>query len=344
VTPLDPVTVGVAPAKQPILVVDRLEKRFPLGRSAGDVVGRRARRSIVAVDGVSLHLLPNEVLGVVGESGCGKSTLARCLVGLYAPDGGRIVFDGHDVGKPSRELARELHRRVQMVFQDPFTSLNPLIPIGAAILEAGKVHGRVNGDAAAFTGHYLDLVGLPRSMADRRPRALSGGQRQRAAIARALAVGPDVLIADEAVSALDVSIQAQILNLFERLSAELGLAMIFISHDLAVVSHIADRVAIMYLGRIVEEGPVDSVFRSPRHPYTRALLDSHPDPFATRRTIDIAPIAGDVPSPIAIPTGCRFRGRCQFREEVCVTDDPSLRLVAGDSHRAACHVLPFGGG
>jgi oligopeptide/dipeptide ABC transporter ATP-binding protein len=333
-----------AGAEEPILVVENLEKRFPVGRNASDVVGRRPRRSIVAVDGVSLHLLRNEVLAVVGESVCGKSTLARCLVALYAPDGGRILFDGRDVSKPSGQVARDLHRRVQMVFQDPYSSLNPQMSIGAAIVEAGKVHGRVNGDAAEFAGHYLDLVGLPRGFAGRRPRALSGGQRQRAAIARALAVGPDVLVADEVVSALDVSIQAQILNLFSRLSAELGLAMIFISHDLAVVSHIANRVAIMYLGRIVEEGPVASVFRSPRHPYTRALLDSHPDPFATRRTIDIAPIAGDVPSPLAIPSGCRFRGRCPYRVETCVTDDPVLRPVVGAGHRAACHVLPFGGG
>ena len=342
-TGLDPGDAARSDERRPILVVEGLEKRFPVGRTPTDVVGRRPGRSIVAVDGVSLHLLPNEVLGIVGESGCGKSTLARCLVALYEPDGGRILFDGRDVTRPNRELARDLHRRIQMVFQDPFSSLNPLMSIGAAILEAGAVHGRVNGDGDEFTGRYLELVGLSRSMAGRRPRALSGGQRQRAAIARALAVGPEVLVADEAVSALDVSIQAQILNLFTDLSAELGLAMIFISHDLAVVSHIADRVAIMYLGRIVEEGPVSDVFRSPRHPYTRALLDSHPDPFAERRTIDVVPIPGDVPSPMAIPSGCRFRGRCPYRQEVCVTDDPALRPVAGTGHRAACHVLPFGG-
>jgi oligopeptide/dipeptide ABC transporter ATP-binding protein len=325
---------------QPLLVVDRLVKRFPVGRRVGDVLRRREAPSLVAVDGVSFELRRNEVLGIVGESGCGKSTLARCVVSLYQPDEGRILLDGRDVSRPGRAEARELHRRVQMVFQDPFTSLNPLMSIGAAIIEAGKVHGRIDGDDAAFARRYLDLVGLAASMADRRPRALSGGQRQRAAIARALAVAPDVLIADEAVSALDVSIQAQILNLFAKLSDELGLAMVFISHDLAVVSHVADRVAIMYLGRIVEEGPVASVFRAPRHPYTRALLASHPDPFALRRTIDVAPIAGDVPSPIAIPAGCRFKGRCPYREPICDLDDPALRPVGDDAHRAACHVLP----
>jgi oligopeptide/dipeptide ABC transporter ATP-binding protein len=333
-----------APGPDPVLTVTSLKKRFPVDRSLADIARRRSRRSVVAVDDVSLQLLPNEVLGIVGESGCGKSTLARCLVALYEPDGGRIEFDGRDVTRPRGEVARDLHRRVQMVFQDPFTSLNPHMTIGAAILEAGKVHGRVDGGEEEFTARLLELVGLSPSFAGRRPRALSGGQRQRAAIARALAVGPEVLIADEAVSALDVSIQAQILNLFTDLGSRLGLGMIFISHDLAVVSHVADRVAIMYLGRIVEEGPVQTVFRSPQHPYTRALLDAHPDPFSPRSAARAAPIAGDVPSPMAIPSGCRFRGRCPFRQDVCAAEDPRLRSVRGEGHRAACHILPFGSG
>ena len=322
----------------PILVVEALEKWFAAGRSPLDVIRRRPPERVHAVDGVSLHLLPNEVLGIVGESGSGKSTLARCLVALYRPNGGSIVFDGVDVTEAAGQARRDLHGRMQMIYQDPFTSLNPQMSIGTAIGEAGRVHGRTGDD---FVYELLDLVGLPRSFAGRRPRALSGGQRQRAAIARALAVQPEVLIADEAVSALDVSIQAQILNLFAELSDDLGLAMIFIAHDLAVVSHVADRVAIMYLGRIVEEGPVDAVFRSPRHPYTRALLDAHPDPYTLGASDETAAISGDIPSPLDIPSGCRFRTRCPFATDVCETDDPSL-APAGQPHRVACHILPFG--
>ena len=334
-----PVAGSRAPAGDgdPILAVEGLEKWFAVGRSLLAVLRRRPPERVLAVDGVSVHLLPNEVLGIVGESGSGKSTLARCLVALYRPDGGRIVFDGVDVTEARGQQRRDLHGRMQMIYQDPFTSLNPQMSIGAAVEEAGKVHGRAGED---FVGDLLELVGLPRSFAARRPRALSGGQRQRAAIARALAVQPEVLIADEAVSALDVSIQAQILNLFARLSDELGLAMIFIAHDLAVVSHVADRVAIMYLGRIVEEGPVDAVFRTPRHPYTRALLDAHPDPYALGALDETAPISGDIPSPLDIPSGCRFRTRCPYATDICETDDPAL-LPDGDPHRVACHVLPF---
>ena len=322
----------------PILVVEALEKWFGVGRSPLEWIRRQPRQRVHAVDGVSLHLLPNEVLGIVGESGSGKSTLARCLVALYRPDRGSIVFDGVDVTEAAGQSRRDLHGRMQMIYQDPFTSLNPQMSIGAAVEEAGRVHGRDGDD---FVGDLLDVVGLPRSFARRRPRALSGGQRQRAAIARALAVQPEVLIADEAVSALDVSIQAQILNLFAQLSDDLGLAMIFIAHDLAVVSHVADRVAIMYLGRIVEEGPVEAVFRTPRHPYTRALLDAHPDPYALGAADETAAISGDIPSPLDIPSGCRFRTRCPYATDICETDDPAL---APDDrpHRVACHVLPFG--
>ncbi len=330
---------GGARNGDPILVVEALEKWFAVPRSPIDVIRRSPRERVHAVDGVSLQLLPNEVLGIVGESGSGKSTLARCLVALYRPDRGSIHFDGVDVTEAAGQSRRELHGRMQMIYQDPFTSLNPQMSIGAAIEEAGRVHGREGDD---FVGDLLDVVGLPRSFTGRRPRALSGGQRQRAAIARALAVQPEVLIADEAVSALDVSIQAQILNLFSQLSDDLGLAMIFIAHDLAVVSHVADRVAIMYLGRIVEEGPVDAVFKTPRHPYTRALLDAHPDPYALGAADETAPISGDIPSPLDIPSGCRFRTRCPYATDVCAADDPAL-MPDDLPHQVACHVLPFGG-
>lgn len=324
----------------PILEVDDLRKTFPVRRSLADALARRPPDRVTAVDGVSLRLLPNEVLGIVGESGSGKSTLARCLVSLYQPDSGRIRFDGVDITEMRGSERRRVHSRMQMVYQDPFTSLNPQMTIGAAILEAGEVHGRVSGDPDAFVHELLDVVGLVSDVAGRRPRALSGGQRQRAAIARALAVGPEVLIADEAVSALDVSVQAQILNLFADLSDRLGLAMVFIAHDLAVVSHVSDRVAIMYLGRVVEEGDIDEVFEAPQHPYTAGLLAAHPDPYDVQSP-DRVKIRGDVPSPLAIPSGCRFRTRCPHAEPRCETDDPQLLGVEGATHRVACHVLPF---
>lgn len=324
----------------PLLSVRDLVKWFDEDRSFIDIVRRRAADRVIAVDGVSLDLMPNEVLGIVGESGSGKSTLARCVVFLYRANQGQIIFDGEDITDAGRGRLRELHRRMQMVFQDPFTSLNPRMSIGQAILEAGRVHGRVAGDEETFIAELLTTVGLPPALANRRPRSLSGGQRQRAAIARALAVEPEVLIADEAVSALDLSIQAQILNLFSELRNRLGLAMVFIAHDLAVVSHISDRVAIMYLGRIVEEGPIAEVFGYPQHPYTKALLDSHPDPLALGAS-PRASISGDIPSPLAIPKGCRFRTRCPYAEAICEEVDPALESSGQSERRVACHVLPF---
>ena len=296
---------------------------------------------------MSVHLLPNEVLGIVGESGSGKSTLARCLVALYRPDQGSIHFDGVDVTEATGQVRRDLHGRMQMIYQDPFTSLNPQMSIGAAIEEAGRVHGREGGD---FVGDLLDVVGLPRSFTGRRPRALSGGQRQRAAIARALAVQPEVLIADEAVSALDVSIQAQILNLFAQLSDDLGLAMIFIAHDLAVVSHVADRVAIMYLGRIVEEGPVDAVFKTPGIPTPGRC--STPIPIPTRSARPMIFRSGGLPRRPSRGTSRRRSATsrrapagsgpgCPYATDVCETDDPAL-APDDQPHRVACHVLPFG--
>jgi peptide/nickel transport system ATP-binding protein len=323
-----------------LLEVRELSKWFPVRRSLGDRLKKLPPQRVTAVDRVSLDLAPGETLGIVGESGSGKSTLARCLIRLHEADEGSIVFDGIDIRAAGREELRTVRRRVQMVFQDPYTSLNPRLTIGGAILEAGRVHGRAtkeNGER--FVSELLSIVGLSARLAGRRPRELSGGQRQRVAIARALAVGPDVVIGDEAVSSLDVSIQAQMLNLFEELRRRLDLTMIFISHQLSVVSHVADRVTIMYLGRIVEQGPTAAVFQHPQHPYTKGLLDANPDPSLARKRRQPA-ILGELPSPLAIPSGCRFRTRCPFAEEICSAVDPALEPV-GAAHLAACHVLPF---
>jgi ABC-type glutathione transport system ATPase component len=260
-----------------LLEVRGLVKEFGLRRSAAERVTRAEGVSHRAVDDVSLELARGEILGLAGGSGSGKTTLARCITRLVEPDAGSIVLDGVDVRAARGAELRELRRRMQMVFQDPYASLNPRMSVGAALLEAGRVHkrpGSENGDA--FVAAQLERVHLSASMAARRPRELSGGQRQRVAIARALAVGPEVLIADEAVSALDVSVQTQLLNLFLDLREELGVGMIFVAHQLAVLAEVADRVAIMHEGRIVETGPAEEVFRAPRHEYTRALLQAHP--------------------------------------------------------------------
>jgi len=326
---------------EPLLSVRGVEKAFPIRRTLVSRVRRVPQEQVVAVDHVSFELRRGETLGIVGESGSGKSTLARCLIRLYEPDAGRIIFDGTDIARARAAELRALRRRMQMIFQDPYSSLNPRLTVGSALLEAGQVHGRVSsGSEAGFVRELLETVGLTSSTVQQRPRQLSGGQRQRVAIARALAVGPDVLIADEAVSALDVSIQAQILALFEDLKQQLNLTMIFISHQLSVISHVADRVAVMYLGRIVECGPTLQLFASPQHPYTKALLDADPvpDPARTRRR---AAAVGEVPSSLAVPAGCRFRLRCPYSQPICEETDPKLELVGGSRQSAACHVLPF---
>ena len=325
---------------EPILAVRDVAKWFPVRRLLVDRLRKVPAQRVVAVDGVSFDLGARETIGIVGESGSGKSTLARCLIRLHEANEGSILFDGIDVRAAEGNELRNVRRRLQMVFQDPYTSLNPRLSIGGAILEAALVHSRVEKEnGSSFVGGLLETVGLPARLADRRPRELSGGQRQRVAIARALAVGPDVLIGDEAVSSLDVSIQAQILNLFEELRRRLDLTMIFISHQLSVIAHISDTVAIMYLGRIVEQGPTREVFRNPQHPYTRGLLDANPTPDPVHRREQPA-IRGELPSALAIPSGCRFRTRCAFAQEVCSQVDPALEPV-GPTHLAACHVLPF---
>ena len=324
----------------PLLQTTDLVKRFELRQSLASKARREPPRRLVAVDGVSITLPRNSTLGVVGESGSGKTTLARCLTRLVEPDSGSIVFDGTDVSALTAGELQGLRRRIQTVFQDPYTSLNPRMTVGAALSEPLRVHGIADRRSAeGQVAELLDLVGLSPEVARRLPRELSGGQRQRVAIARALAPRPELLVADEAVSALDVSIQAQILNLLVDLTERLGLTMIFISHQLSVIAHIADTVAVMYLGRIVESGPVSSVFEHPQHPYTAALLAANPEIVVERRRRKPA-IRGDIPSPLEIPSGCRFRTRCAFVQDRCATVDPPPALV-GPDHTARCIVLPF---
>ncbi len=326
-----------------LLTIRELKKSFAPGGSRsgrhGDGHGR-----IIALDGVSLAVTKREVLGLVGESGSGKSTLARCIVRLEEPDAGEAFFDGQDVLAADREALRTIRRRMQLIYQDPYSSLNPRMRVGDAIAEAARVHGLVHGRAAevAMVAELLDAVGLSTTDARRYPREMSGGQRQRVAIARSLAVQPNLLIADEAVSALDVSVQAQILNLFSSLSSDRHLAMIFISHQLAVIAQLAHRVAVMYLGRIVEIGDTVDVFDNPRHPYTALLLAAHPtldEP--SHRTAPV--LQGEMPSPDAIPAGCRFRSRCHLAEAICETVDPPP-VEMGNGHTSWCHVLPRASG
>ena len=321
--------------RQPMLIVRDLVKHFPI-RSG--LMGK-VSASVQAVDGVSFEVRKGEVLGVVGESGCGKSTLARLLMRLIIPDAGEMILDGDPVGERGGMSDAGLRRQVQMVFQDSYSSLNPRMPIADTIAFAPKINGTPSREANDRARSLLDQVGLsPAMFARRYPHELSGGQRQRVNIARALAVEPRLVILDEAVSALDKSVEAQVLNLLVDLKARHNLTYIFISHDLNVVRFISDRVAVMYLGRVVETGSVDDIYDRPRHPYTRALLASVPSLDPRRRTTT-TPITGDPPNPINPPSGCRFRTRCPFAEDVCAATAPSFAAIAGgDAHRVACHM------
>ena len=292
---------------------------------------------VTAVDDVSIELAPGEIVGLVGESGCGKSTLGRSIVGLEKPHSGRVLLDGIDLAGLKGAELRERRRAIQYVFQDPYASLNDRQTIGEAIAEALVIKGVKNlGIQRAKTLALLDQVGLPQSMAERYPRELSGGQRQRVAIARSLAVEPRVLICDEPVSALDLSIRAQVMNLFLTLQKDLGVACLFIAHDLALVRQAASRTYVMYLGKIVESGTSNELYGSPGHPYTRALLDSIPSADPRKEALREAPaIFGDIPSPTNPPSGCRFRTRCPHAIATCAETQPPLTAVT-PSHRTAC--------
>jgi oligopeptide/dipeptide ABC transporter ATP-binding protein len=309
-----------------ILELDDVARAFPVRDALG-----RSRGAVRAVDGVSLSVAEGQVLAIVGESGCGKSTLGRVMLRLIEADRGAIRFMGEDLRGLSAAALRRRRRDMQLIFQDPFASLDPRMTVEDAVAEPLRLHGIVpRARERDRVAELLSRVGLRPELARRWPHEFSGGQRQRIAIARALASAPRLIVGDEPVSALDVSVQAQVINLLQDLIAEFRLTFVLISHDLGVVRHIADRVAVMYLGRIVEDGPTDQVFRAPRHPYTRALLAAVPGQGAKA-----VPLEGDVPSPIHPPSGCRFRTRCPFAEAVCAEAVPDL---AGGSHRAACHL------
>ena len=316
-----------------LVEVEDLAKHYPMRRG---LVLARTVGNVRAVDGVSFYLDPGETLALVGESGCGKSTTARLVLRLIEPTAGAVRFEGQDITELRGDPLRKLRRRMQIVFQDPFASLNPRMTVGEILEEPLIVH-RI-GDRRARrerVQQLLGLVGLAPYHAARYPHEFSGGQRQRVGIARALAVEPALVVCDEPVSALDVSIQAQVVNLLKELQGRLGLSYLFIAHDLAVVKHVADRVAVMYLGRIVEVGPKQEVFANPRHPYTRVLLSAIPRPDPHRKLARQVP-GGDVPSPADIPPGCRFNTRCPFVIDRCRVEDPALRPIEPD-HRAACH-------
>jgi oligopeptide/dipeptide ABC transporter ATP-binding protein len=322
----------------PLLVAEHVTKTFRLKRRSRDVLARRPPLSLRALDDVSISLRRGQVLGVVGESGSGKSTLARALVRLIDVDQGRIALGDVDLRAAHGKALRRLRPRIQLVYQDPYSSLNPRMTVGAAIAEPARVHGLIGrGAEDQFVADLLERVGLQHRDAARYPRQLSGGQRQRVAIARALALNPEILIADEPVSALDVSVQAQILNLLSDLQEELDLAILFITHQLAVVSHLATELAVMYLGQIVETGPRRSVFGAPRHPYTIGLLEAQPSIFGPR-TSRAPALRGELPSPLALPSGCRFRTRCKLAQPIChEVEPPAVEVAPG--HYSRCHVL-----
>jgi peptide/nickel transport system ATP-binding protein len=326
----------VAP-ERPLLAVNDLRKHFPI---RGGLLGT-TKAVVQAVDDISFEVRKGETLGIVGESGCGKSTTARLIMHLIAPDAGEVVFDGKPINRPGGIGFKEFYRNVQMVFQDSYASLNPRLPLALSIAFGPLVHGVPKAEALEKAVTLLAQVGLdPAAYAQRYSHEISGGQRQRINIARALALQPRLLVLDEAVSALDKSIEAQVLNLLLDLKQQYDLTYVFISHDLNVVQYVSDRVLVMYLGKIVEIGPVEAIYSSPQHPYTQALLSAMPTMNPRRRT-QVAPLTGDPPNPINPPSGCRFRTRCPYAEEVCAREEPRLvgRGAHGLTQHVACHML-----
>lgn len=320
---------------EPLLSIRDLTMRFGKPRSLSDTIARRPRQLVSALNGVDLDVMPAETLGIVGESGCGKSTLARCIAGLHRPSGGDILFEGESVVGLKGPRRRAFNKRVQMMFQDPYTSLNPRMTVRDTLREALTVHRmrEVHG-IDRRVDELLELVRLPEGAADKFPHEFSGGQRQRIGIARALALEPVCLVADELVSALDVSVQAQVVNLLLELQDTLGLTVLFVAHDLRLVRHVSHRVAVIYLGAIVEIGPSEALFSRPRHPYSQALLAAAPSLDPTERNRAPA-LSGELPSPLDIPKGCPFHVRCPHAAERCRIDKPVLRPMGAGM--AACH-------
>ena len=320
-----------------VLDVQNLVKHFPLTTG---ILFKRHVGDVKAVDGVSLQLHKGETLGVVGESGCGKSTLAKLLMRLEEPTSGRALYKGENIYDLQGKALRDMRRNIQIVFQDPYSSLNPRMTVGDIVGEPFDIHPEVapKGSRRDRVRELLDVVGLNPEHINRYPHQFSGGQRQRIGIARGLALRPEVIICDEPVSALDVSVQAQVVNLLESLQDEFGLSYIFIAHDLSVVRHISDRVAVMYLGRVAEIGSDAEIYEKPTHPYTQALLSAVPvpDPSVRGQRQQII-LSGDVPSPANPPSGCRFRTRCWKATDLCAEEEPELRVRSGSEHPSACH-------
>jgi len=318
------------------LRIENLVMHFPITQG---IIVQRQVGAVKAVDGVSISAPKGKTLGLVGESGSGKSTIGRCLVRLYKPTSGHMYLDDQDLAAASAGQLRQVRRRVQMVFQDPFASLNPRLTVGALIAEPMRIHHLGNGrEIRQRTEDLLVKVGLNPHFTDRYPHEFSGGQRQRIAIARAISIEPQFVIADEPVSALDVSIRAQIINLMERLQDQMGLTYLFVSHDMSVVRHVADRIAVMYLGKLMEVADRLDLYDNPLHPYTAALLSAVPipDPRVERQRKRII-LKGDLPSPINVPSGCRFHTRCPMAQDICREVEPPLEDKTGSGHLAACH-------
>lgn len=327
---------AAAETEQAILTVRGLSKAFPIKQNLFDEISRKPKKAVQAVDKVSFSIKNGETMGLVGESGCGKSTLSKTLIRLYKPDSGEIIFEGRDFSKLEGRELRNARRKIQMIFQDPYSSLNPRLNVRGMLKEVLTVHQICPKDQMdGRMEELLNMVGMDAAMGSRFPGEFSGGQRQRLGIARALAVNPDFLIADEPVSALDVSIQAQVINLLSEIQEKFHLTLLFISHDLRVVRHITHRVAVMYLGKIVEIAPTEELFSRPFHPYSGILIQAAPalDP---RKRTDANVISGEPSSPIDLPKGCRFCTRCPFAVKECFEKEPELRNI-GENRMVACH-------